>query len=177
MYATQASLSWWTWLLHVVMVLIGGYMIANLALAVIFINFTKHYMRAKTTLSTSRGELQKFLCLHSFPCMSDDESSKLSSDSFASFSARTSMANSNGEEDDDFFHGKNTAIDDTIQSAHPASSFLHRLAFYGHLSRAWEVYRDLCYFVQDSQAFKLRSGHQVYRPTTRLCHTVCVTLA
>ena len=57
MYATQASLSWWTWPLHVAMVLIGGYMIVNLTLAVIFINFTKHYMRAKSTLSMSQGAL------------------------------------------------------------------------------------------------------------------------
>ena len=55
MYDTQASVSWWTWLLHVALVLAGGYMIVNLTLAVIFINFTKHYSSAKTTVSQSRG--------------------------------------------------------------------------------------------------------------------------
>jgi hypothetical protein len=48
MYATQAAASWWTWMLHVTMVLMGCYLIANLALAVIFISFAKHYSSAKT---------------------------------------------------------------------------------------------------------------------------------
>lgn len=56
MYDTQAAISWWTWMLHVTMVLIGSYLIVNLTLAVIFINFTKHYSSAKTTASLSRGE-------------------------------------------------------------------------------------------------------------------------
>ena len=37
MYATQASVTWWTWLLHFAMVIMGCYLIANLALAVIFL--------------------------------------------------------------------------------------------------------------------------------------------
>ena len=56
MYATQATISWWTWLLHITLVLAGGYMIVNLALAVIFINFTKYYTVAKSTLALSKGE-------------------------------------------------------------------------------------------------------------------------
>ena len=47
MYATQASVSWWTWPLHVTLVIIGAYLIANLILAVIFINFTKYYVTSK----------------------------------------------------------------------------------------------------------------------------------
>ena len=47
MYSTQASVSWWTWPLHVALVVIGMYLIANLALAVIFINFTKYYEISK----------------------------------------------------------------------------------------------------------------------------------
>ena len=42
-YNTQAAVSWWTWILHIGMVIIGGYFIANLALAVIFLQFTRHY--------------------------------------------------------------------------------------------------------------------------------------
>ena len=48
MYATQASMSWWTWILHFTMTIIGAYLIANLALAVIFLQFTKYYEDAKT---------------------------------------------------------------------------------------------------------------------------------
>ena len=47
MYATQASMSWWTWILHFAMTIIGAYLIANLALAVIFLQFTKYYEDAK----------------------------------------------------------------------------------------------------------------------------------
>jgi len=49
MFATQASVSWWTWPLHVTLVIIGAYLIANLALAVIFINFNKHYSSGTKT--------------------------------------------------------------------------------------------------------------------------------
>jgi hypothetical protein len=55
MYYSQAAVSWWTWPLHVTMVIIGGYLIGNLALAVIFLHFTKHYSAAKTG-PLSRGE-------------------------------------------------------------------------------------------------------------------------
>ena len=59
MYATQASVTWWTWPLHVTMVIIGAYLIANLALAVIFINFTKHYIpAAKKSPSMRQGMLE-----------------------------------------------------------------------------------------------------------------------
>ena len=43
MYNTQAALSWWTWILHVSIVIIGGYFLANLALAVIFLQFTRYH--------------------------------------------------------------------------------------------------------------------------------------
>ena len=42
-YNTQAAVSWWTWVLHIGIVIIGGYFIANLALAVIYLQFTRHY--------------------------------------------------------------------------------------------------------------------------------------
>ena len=73
MYDTQASVSWWTWMLHVTMVLIGSYLIVNLTLAVIFINCTKHYSSAKTTASLSRGKgivaLIAWEAHHSFPSL------------------------------------------------------------------------------------------------------------
>jgi len=47
MYATQASVSWWTWPLHVTLVIIGEYLLTNLVLAVIYINFTKYYGASK----------------------------------------------------------------------------------------------------------------------------------
>ncbi len=47
MYASQASVSWWMWLLHVPMVLVGGYLIVTLTLAVIYLHFTKHYAEVK----------------------------------------------------------------------------------------------------------------------------------
>jgi voltage-dependent calcium channel L type alpha-1D len=43
MYNTQASVSWWTWLLHVSMAIIGSYLISNLIIAVLFIHFTRNY--------------------------------------------------------------------------------------------------------------------------------------
>ncbi len=44
MYATQATCSFWTWMLHVTLVVVGALLIGNLALAVIFLHFTKHYV-------------------------------------------------------------------------------------------------------------------------------------
>ncbi|GAX83897.1 hypothetical protein CEUSTIGMA_g11321.t1, partial [Chlamydomonas eustigma] len=51
MYSSQATLSWWTWMLHVSMVIIGAYLIANLILAVIVLHFTKNYSEAKVEAS------------------------------------------------------------------------------------------------------------------------------
>ncbi|KAG1668958.1 hypothetical protein FOA52_001002 [Chlamydomonas sp. UWO 241] len=43
MYATQGALSWWTWMLHVTIVIFGCFFLVNLTLAVIFLAFNTHY--------------------------------------------------------------------------------------------------------------------------------------
>ena len=47
MYNTMAACSWWTWLLHFTMVILGGFLIANLTIAVIYINFNKNFAESK----------------------------------------------------------------------------------------------------------------------------------
>ncbi|GAX86028.1 hypothetical protein CEUSTIGMA_g13443.t1 [Chlamydomonas eustigma] len=53
MYATQAAMSWWTWPLHIFLVIVGGLLLANLALAVIFLHFSKYYNEAKLNSASS----------------------------------------------------------------------------------------------------------------------------
>jgi hypothetical protein len=40
MYDTQDGLSWWTWPLHITIVTLGGLVLVNLVLAVLYIQFT-----------------------------------------------------------------------------------------------------------------------------------------
>ncbi len=56
MLNTQSSVSWWTWVLHVSMVIIGGFLIANLALAVIFLQFTLNYQETPEDPAGFSGE-------------------------------------------------------------------------------------------------------------------------
>jgi hypothetical protein len=56
MYATQATMSWWTWLLHYTMALMGGYLLVNLTLAVVFINFNSNYSAIKSASTKSEGQ-------------------------------------------------------------------------------------------------------------------------
>ena len=76
MFATQASMSWWTWTLHFTMTIIGAYLIANLALAVIFLQFTKYYEDAKAEQMDPsmpsgscrlRGTVKLHLCAYYYP--------------------------------------------------------------------------------------------------------------
>jgi hypothetical protein len=46
MYNTQASVTWWTWLLHIPMAIIGGILISNLVVAILFINFIRNYSQS-----------------------------------------------------------------------------------------------------------------------------------
>lgn len=45
MFNTQGAVSYWTWVLHIGMVIIGGFILVNLTVAVVFLNFSRHYSK------------------------------------------------------------------------------------------------------------------------------------
>ena len=81
MYSTMAACSWWTWLLHFTMVILGGFLIVNLTIAVIYINFNKNFVESKqqakgdklnsmhaVRLSDTASHLPISILLHPLPC-------------------------------------------------------------------------------------------------------------
>ena len=57
MYDTQGAMSWWTWLLHIPITFFGLYLLTNLTIAVIVINFNKTYEKMSLIKSMSNGHL------------------------------------------------------------------------------------------------------------------------
>lgn len=55
MYNTMAACSWWTWLLHFTMVILGGFLLVNLTIAVIYINFNKNFAESKKQAKGSKA--------------------------------------------------------------------------------------------------------------------------
>ncbi|GAX76998.1 hypothetical protein CEUSTIGMA_g4445.t1 [Chlamydomonas eustigma] len=153
MYATQDTVSWWTWPLHVTMILIGSFLIMNMILAVIFIQFTKNYTEAKLQAQTSAMLLASRM------------SSRLASRAkqAGDTSVTSSIHNITGgaAEADvwDFKKCEAETIGDVFESqAGPSSQAAAVLVPSeekpaGYLKCAWEKSRDICYDVAGSRAF------------------------
>ena len=67
MFNTQAAASWWTWLLHWTMVILGSFLLVSLTIAIIFINFTKNFAVMNDSKKREKGAIVciwiEMLCL------------------------------------------------------------------------------------------------------------------
>ncbi|KAG1653438.1 hypothetical protein FOA52_010471 [Chlamydomonas sp. UWO 241] len=131
MYNSQATVSWWMWVLHVTMVIFGGFLIINLTIAVIFINFNKAYSGSSSSIPDSGY---------------DDEG------------AGKGSAEHGGEArvlahlDSTWDAGASGRQDDQAVSAGAATGDVPVRP--SALRRAWERVRDYCYIIQCSKWFE-----------------------
>ena len=116
MYSTQETASWWTWILHFSMIILGLYLIVKLAVAVLFIGFQRSYEK-------DSGNEAEGSDIH--PAVSSPSLHVLDDFDRSSFRLRKAQLQVKSEEES-----------------------------YGLLKRHWEMFRDICFYIQSSKWFQ-----------------------
>lgn len=140
MYDEWDGLIWWTWPYDILMVIIGAFLIQNLALAILFLNFTKNYAEQ----SRKAREI---------------------AESIRILSRRGSVASQTSS-----YHSSDYDYDPSSDRGHVQqhggpylsmmggvwSRFMRAIsALFSPLSEPWESFRDLCYELQDTKGFHI----------------------
>ena len=138
MYDEWDGLIWWTWPYDVVTVLIGAFLIQNLTLAILFLNFTKNYAEQSKKAQERAESVRQISRRGSFLSHAS---------SFAS-----SFGLGSHKDEQELIHTDGKHRDSLVSQAWKK---LKRSLWVivSPLSEPWETFRDLCYELQDSKGF------------------------